>query len=410
MNFVIGIVLIRWASKTVYGEYSLAFAIILFITSIYNVLINLPINITGVKIAKVNRYTFIGSHCIVLYITVIPIALLALVLLYIIPESILPIERITASVLFISAIGILSRELVRTLNFVDLRTNYVLYTDLLYVTLLSASIAYLFFQSAFNASTIIGAMGVSSAIAAVVFLKSVRDSFKVKLSTVWGDMKKSWQDSRWLLGGGLQAWIVNQGFLFILVYVLSREDVAQVNATRVVLAPLSMMFVAWGKVFTPKGSRLVAQNQIEQARRAIIKSTVEFSFVVIIYVLILLGSSNFLTTFLYKGKYFDITAYILLWGGFNFANNIRLNIMHLLGVLSKFKLLFVLGLVNASISLVLCYVLIKILGAFGAIIALIFSEALLALMFWIAFYNQRLAINNGYETTGNISIRSAAVR
>lgn len=385
-NFAIGFILIRFGSKVEFGEYSLAFAIILFFTSIYNALVNLPITITAVKLEDKRRRCFVGSQCIGLYLVLIPSVLFLFGLLQVAPKSMLPVNNSTASVVVLAIVGILSRELVRTLNFAKSKIAQVLYIDLVYVIILMSSIGFFFYVQRLTTVSVVASIGWSSLIAGVVFFWSVKDSLHIKWVEIRKDLIKSWQDSRWILGGVLQSWVVNHGFLFVLAYLLTQEEVAQVNATRLPLAPLGMMFLAWGKVFTPQGARFVAQNQLDYARRLVLKYTAAFTGLVIVYVVLLTQMTNLINEFMFKDKYNDVLFYLVLWGCVYLAINIRTNAMHLLGVLSKFKDLYFLGLVNAFLNIIISFFMIRKFGAPGALITLIFSEFLLALMLWVAFY------------------------
>lgn len=390
INMIVAIMLIKFSSKAEYGEYSLAIAIVMFAYGLQYTLIHLPLTVTGNKIDAKDRTLFFTSLCILLYVILIPFTGVVAIVLYFFPGSLL-LQTETCWALLFSLTGISTRELIRSLFFADLKVIRVLVVDTLYTVLFIILIGVLYFSQRLTASYILATMGVCSFIAAMIFVKSsVRGIWlRISLRTVFENIIYSWKDSKWMVVGMILSWIVNNGYLFLLAYLVSKDSVAELNGTRVLIAPLFIIMGAWGKIFLPKGALMTKEKQHLNILNIMVKSTIGLLAVAVCYIASIYLVSDYLAVSLYNNKYDNVGMYISLWGGVILANIISTNLQNLISIFSRFKELFFLGFVNSSLFLGYSYYLISRFEAVGAVSSLIIAKIILSLQYGHYYYTKR---------------------
>ena len=390
INMVIALVFIKFSSKLEYGEYSLAFAVIMFACGLHNTLIHLPLTVTGNKLDEEKRAVFSASLCLFLYAMLIPAIGIVALYLFVFRDSLMLQPRTCWALLF-SIGGILSRELARSLFFADLKVAYVFVVDFFYAVLFVCSLGILYSSYQLTGSNVIACMGGCSLIAALSCMKPVLAN--IKLPERWRDFYEnvlfSWKDSKWMVAGMILAWIINNGYLFLLAYLVSKEAVAELNGTRVLIAPLVIVVGAWGKIFIPKGSSMVFNKQHRRITGILVKSTVGLLVIASVYISGFYLASDFLASSLYNSKYDHIGRYILLWGGFVSITIICSNLQNLISIFSRFKELFFFGLINSSLFLIYSYFLISRFAAIGAVCSLIIAKIILSLQYGGYYYTKR---------------------
>ncbi len=390
INMAIAFVFIKFSSKLEYGEYSLAFAVIMFACGLHNSLIHTPLTVTGNKLDEKKRAVFSASLCLFLYATLIPITGIAALYLFVAQDSLLLQPR-TCWVLLFSIGGVLSRELARSLFFADLKVAYVFIVDFFYAVLFICSLGLLYSFYRLTGSNVIACMGICSFTAALSCMKPALAN--IKLPQRWCDFYEnalfSWKDSKWMVAGMILGWIINSGYLFLVAYLVSKEAVAELNGTRVLIAPLVIVLGAWGKVFIPKGSAMVFNKQHRQITGILVKSTVGLLVIAFVYISGFYMASDILSSSLYDSKYGHVGRYILLWGGFVITTIICSNLQNLISIFSRFKELFFFGLINSSLFLIYSYFLISRFAAVGAVWSLIIAKIILSLQYGGYYYAKR---------------------
>lgn len=395
-NMIVAIMFIKFSSKIEYGEYSLACAITMFASGLHNTLIHLPLTITGNKIDAKDRAVFSASLCILLYAIMIPLMGIAAGYIAFVPEALL-LQPKMCWVLIFSITGILTRELTRSLFFADLKVSNIFAVDILYAFLFVCLIGVSYFFHRLTASNIIAGMGVCSFAAAMFFVKSAVNNIQLHLR--WSDFYKnilfSWKDSKWMVAGMSLSWLVNHGYLFLLAYLVSKESVAELNGTRVLLAPLMIIMVAWGKVFLPKGASMVHGKQHSHITGILVKSTLGLFAVAFCYIIALYVASDFLAESLYSGKYEHVGMYIILWGGFTLMTIISGNLKNLISIFSRFKELFFFSFINSTLFLIYSCFFISQFQTVGAVCSLIIAQIILSLQYGYYYYTKRNTMLTG---------------
>ena len=393
LNMIVAILFIKFSSKFEYGEYSLAFAAMMFAVGFYNTLIHLPLTITGNKIDFGNRPGFVASLCIMLYAILAILTFISVIFLLTVPE-IAVFQLRTCWGLIFCVLGVLTRELIRSLFFAELRALNVLNVDILYSFLFIISVSFFYLNSSLSASNVLICMGGSSIISSVFCGKQIvkNIALRLPLRDIYKNVAYSWRDSKWMVAGMIMTWIINNGYLFILAYIVSKEMVAELNGTRVLIAPFVVFVGAWGKIFQPKGASLIFEDNYHHIGSIFWKSTLALLTMAIIYVSVLYNLREYLDEYLYNNQYENVWKYVLLWGGYLFFTILSSNLQNIISIFSRFKELFFMDLVNGAIFLIYACILIGYFSAYGALYSLIIAKIVLVIQFLYFYYTKRTSV------------------
>jgi len=211
INLGVQILLIKTVIKNDYGYYSVALAVIMYLISFQNAVVNTPItvSIAGKSPEVKNKYisSIFSGQLLALSIVSI-VGLIAVFTLYSFGWDIG--ETLVAGALSIASFGRLNREFLRSYFFAEEKPEKVLkldfYYGLFYAVLIS--ISYIIFK--INVPLIILFMGVASGFDSLILNKSINFSFNLK--NIKSAYSENWLISKWSL------------LRVILIYMLSEHS------------------------------------------------------------------------------------------------------------------------------------------------------------------------------------------
>ena len=195
------------------------------------------------------------------------------------------------------------------------------------------------------------------------------------------DMIESWQHGRWALGGVLVTWVQSQTYAYISVIFLGPIGVGQANAAKIFISPFSFLLPAINKIAIP---RLVDLRQSNPSRMLHISLllTLGLSVLTIIYSLLLLSNVAWVSNLVLGRNDSNIEALTWTWCLVLIFQMVRTGGGVLLQVQKKFRILTLLNIPSAIITVVLAFILIRVSGATGAIWSMVAGELTLAFLIW----------------------------
>jgi O-antigen/teichoic acid export membrane protein len=202
------------------------------------------------------------------------------------------------------------------------------------------------------------------------------------------DLLESWQLGRWALGGVCITWIQSQTYAYIALLFLGPVGVGQANAAKIFISPFSFLLPAINKIALP---RLADLRQTDPKRVLHISSimTIAITLLSVIYSAILFSSLSFVTTLVLGRQDATIQALVGLWCLVLMFQMIRAGGSVLLQVQRKFKILTLLNIPSALITLLLALILINAYGASGAIWSMIAGELSLSFLIWREIFHDK---------------------
>jgi O-antigen/teichoic acid export membrane protein len=158
-----------------------------------------------------------------------------------------------------------------------------------------------------------------------------------------------------------------------------------VSAARLLLMPMMLIQVGWGKIVIPHGSRLREGGQNRLFFKQQVRTSILVLLCITLYVILLMLFSDVLRAFLLSDKYANSFQYVLAWGviyamGFLAVNAIYgLQVMMEFDVITKWSFMVMLVTVGSS------YFFIRAYGIAGGLAAMIIGETLMAIVLWYCF-------------------------
>jgi len=279
-----------------------------------------------------------------------------------------------------AATGILLREFSRAYHFAKESPLVVLKLDSCYVVscLSLIALAYLCFR--ITVPLIFVSWGISGLLTSFIF--DNRERWKLDWTSIRQSYRENWKLGRWSLLGVLVTHIQSYSNLYLTGTLLSSSAVASVSASRLPFMPLSLIQGGWTKVAVPRGARLRENRQLRRVVREQVAAGAITAVAMVMYVVLLLMSSDYLNRFLFNKGYESAVDLIILWAAINVVSFFGLNAISGLLVMKKFSVITKVNVVTMLITLSCNYVFIKAYGIKGGLAASLVGETLLAAALW----------------------------
>ena len=202
------------------------------------------------------------------------------------------------------------------------------------------------------------------------------------------DMNEAWQHGRWALGGVLVTWMQSQTYAYIAIIFLGPIGVGQANAAKIFISPFSFLLPAINKIALP---RLADLHQTDPARmlRISMLMTTCLSLLAIIFSFVLIGNLDSISDLVLGRQDATIRSLIWIWCLMLVCQMARSGGSVLLQIQRKFRILTLLNIPSAIVTLVLAFLLIKTYGTAGAIWSMVAGELVLSLLIWWEILNEK---------------------
>lgn len=384
LNFLISIILIKTVSKVEFGYYAIAFSISQLLIWIHNSIVNTPLAVLLVEKNGSLKQKYSASLCYGQFIAILPAACLGLAgagLLYY-----WDLDATKASIVAavsLSAIGILFREFLRALFFAEETPLQVLKLDAYYsvLFLFLIIVGYLFNKISIAAIFIMN--GASGLLISLHYVRKRQWQFHKK--SIRESYRENWKFGKWALLGVIVTHMQNYSYLYLLGALLGSAAVADVSAARLLLAPVLLAQIGWGKIAVPHGSKLRENNQIARFFKELMFASLIAIVGIAAYIIILLSLSGVLSSLLFTEKYVNSFEYLPYWGGFFIIGFLATSASYGLQVLKQFSFLAKFMILTMLITVGCSYFFIQWYGIKGGLAALILGGVLTATGFWYFF-------------------------
>ncbi len=387
LNFGIGIALIRYASKETYGLYSQLFAAGVLSTTLLDALIGSALTTLSARRSVDERVTLVARTLRIQWAASGLLAVMAGVGIGVLSTTVglseNPLSLALAFAAFIFALG--CREYCRTALFIESRPDIVAKLDAIFVAMTVLGSALLLLVDHVTVTEIMCLLAAANGIVAVLYSTDLVNT--EGSSATWRhyvtDFQLLWSLSRWALIGSIAGWLVNNSYLYVAGGFLGVAALADLNAARLLLIPISILGVAWSRVARPTLGQMIAATEWDSIRGFLLKSTLAMEGFTVVYVVVLWLAFPWLSSHVLGEKYQHISHLLLLWGIYFAVNSARNVGTTLLTSFGAFKALFWQGLASLPVLLVACWVLMPRFGVMGALGAMITVEAWELLVNWV---------------------------
>jgi O-antigen/teichoic acid export membrane protein len=386
-NLGIGFLLIKLTSKENYGLYGIGFAAILLCVGVANALVTTQMTVFAPE--KPDKIKYCCTMLLGQYFIFIPLWIIFAVFSF----AVFYLKIITADlftyalVLSATVMTAIFHEFMRRYFYIDLKPYRVLQIDIVNVIVIFGSlilmVIYKLNVSHISAVIIYGAAALMAGLTGLMLSKLLQ---KLKLTEIINSIKEAWHHGLWALGGVIVTWLQSQSYVALLSILATTASIAEANAARLFLAPVSIISSSLAQVFIPRLAILRNAGEHDAITRLTQRILLLIMAVICLVVLITFLIKDYILGRFFPKEYANIGPLVLLWALVFVAQAICSNASILLQIYKKFKAITVCNFYTAIATALMTWFLIKLNGIDGSIQAMALGQLLLALLLWRAFH------------------------
>jgi O-antigen/teichoic acid export membrane protein len=395
-NFLVGFVLIRYASDHDYGLYVLVQSAMLLAVTAHNAYLTGPLSILTPRLPPDERWQTIGSVKLVQRRVLRWIALL-----------LLPIPLIgylsgflTGLLALVIAAGVcatwaaLRREYLRSVLLMYSRPHTLLRVDAVYAAMLLAGVA----AALFVGSGIIVGATCALVVAALAGGAAAHRSLAGAQGWQEGGTVALWPRIRslgmWSVVGASIYWVLGQSYSYLLASRLDLTAVVDVNATRLILMPAFVLTIGVASLLGPTAANWYVQIGIHGLMKRLMMFLLAVGLLELTYFFIVWIARDWLIVDVMHKHIHDRDRLLLLWAGVVVVSLFRDVLQCALTAMGQLKSLAWLVGVSAAVALLLMWFGVAWWGAPAVLIGQIAGELVnLAGIIYFVRKHMRLAQN-----------------
>lgn len=375
-NFVVGLILIRLTTSSEYGAYVLVLAAVLLFVQLQNGIIQpeMLLRLTRDDVAK--RALLIGGVHRALRRVVYGSSAVAIASVIILGVSGV-LTRETALVAAVAALAIaasLIREFFRMALMAHRRPTDVLKSDALYV-LLTICGSWLGTRTSIPTAAATLSLAFSAMCSGALAARFLwrHEPWDVHASP--RIFREITSRGRWSGIGSAISWTFTQGYGYVVAAFLNVGAVGGINATRLVLMPVGVLSNGTTLLMRPTAYIWLERYGPATLIRRLLLAAAGLVCITIVYAVVVWLFRDWIFLEVFKKAFPDRDELLLLWSVLFIFFCIRDEAALLLMARSRFRSLAALTLISAILALTFTYVLVRRIGAPGALVAMLIGEA-----------------------------------
>ncbi len=374
-SFAIGLILIRNTSDTQYGYYILASNAIILLVSLQNAFFNPPLAIRMNRLDLPGRSALVGGlyreqRRIIPAIGAITI-LIASGLWY---ARVLDIHiGLLVIVTVAAALAILRREYFRMVLFAHRRPNDVLRTDIFYAVLMVSGV-YISTLSSAPAVTAVFMLSLAAVASGILLSQALHRYEPWNIHGKKGILREIAPLAVWSTAGAAIHWTFSQGYIYLVAGTLNLTAVAAIAATRLLLMPVNLLSTGIGSLMLPLASGWLHRHGAPLLWHRLCQFALGLAVATVFYFTILWLFRDWIFTVILKRQFAQRDELLLLWGIVFLLIVVRDQLVYFLAAQGRFRILTLLTLVSAALSLATSYWAMLRLGVVGALLGILVGE------------------------------------
>jgi O-antigen/teichoic acid export membrane protein len=179
----------------------------------------------------------------------------------------------------------------------------------------------------------------------------------------------------WAVIGAAIHWAFAQGFIYIVAGTLGVTAVATISATRLLLMPVNLMASGLGSMTFPTVSRWLQHHPVNDVFKRLSLLAAGIAALGGLYVLIMWIFRDSIFTYVTKGQFEHRDTLLLLWSAVFLLMAVRDQMLYLPAACGRYRIMAWLTLATAIVSLLTCYICIRLFGVVGALVGVLAGEA-----------------------------------
>ncbi len=374
-SFAIGLILIRNTSDTQYSYYILASNAITLLVSLQNAFFNPPLALRMNRLDLTGRSDLVGGlyreqRRIIPAVGGITIVI-ALGLLYV---RVLDIHTgLLVLVTVVAALAILNREYFRMVLFAHRRPHDVLRTDVFYVVLMVAGV-YIATLSPAPAVTAVFMLSLAAVMSGIFLSQTLHRHEPWNIHGTKGILREIAPLSAWSIAGAAIHWTFCPGYIYLVAGTLNLAAVAAIAATRLLLMPVNLLSTGIGSLMLPLAAGWLHRHGASLLWRRLCQFALGLIAATLCYFIMLWLFRDWIFAVVLKKTFAQRDELLLLWGAIFLVIVVRDQLVYFLAAQGRFRILTLLTLISAVLSLATSYWAMLRLGVVGALLGILVGE------------------------------------
>jgi O-antigen/teichoic acid export membrane protein len=375
-GFAVGFMLIRLATDEEYGLYVLVLTAVQLLTAMQRAGLSAPLVLVAARRSPEARRSAVGAVTDAHRRTLLQLLLFA----QIVPLGGYVLGLLTWKLALLMVLGLLAawatlrRELLRDVLLLYSRTQSLLVADGIF------AVALVLLTLAATAGRGTAALWAVGALTASAVLGGALAYRMLARNPGWsgGDavpiLRELWPLGAWSVSGALLYWLYSSASNYLLAGMLDLKAVADVNATRLAVMPVSLMTVGVSALLTPTATLWHAEIGLSRLIRRLLGFVAVMALIDVAYLLVVWLCRDWLFVTVLHKHIAQRDELLLLWAALVLVAVVRDVMLSTLYALGRVKSLATQGVLCAAVSLGLTFVGIGWWGAATGLIAQIVGE------------------------------------
>jgi len=378
-NLCVGMLLIRHSTNAQYGYYVLISIAILLLTSIQTAYIqpSMVVKLTRAADDPQERGDYVGSlyrdQRILLPVVGMLLvgATIAAWLLHLIDTTLLLVIVAGAG----AVIANLFREFFRMVLLAYRRPNDVVRGDAYYVAILVVG-AVIAIQLPFPAAATAIALILAGVVGGGYQKRSLIANEPWNDHAERGALRSMYSAGLWAVSGAAIHWSFTQGYNYIVVGVLSVDDVAAIAATRILMMPVNLISSGVSTFMFPTVTGWLKEHSVPAVLKRIYIFTSGLVLLALCYLLILWVLRDWIFTTIMKKNFEHRDVLLVLWSAICITMILRDQLAYTLIAHARFRQLSAMAAISAIVAISISVVAMTRYGQPGALIGILIGESL----------------------------------
>lgn len=381
VRFVIALLLARYVTPAEYGGFVLAYGVLMLVNYIQVSYILMPMSVIGPSLDGEELRNYYSS---LLKIQVVLSTVMSIILVVTSHFWLLWFKEPGIDTIFMamgfSAFAVQMQEFFRKIFLNHFHLKKAILNDAMCYLGQLVGIFILIWNRNISSVLVFWVITIFSLVAAFLGYCLCRKLFKIKTQNLKQIVIKQFHYGKWLLASMTTQWISGQIYIFIAASFLSISAAGILGACRNLFGIINVGLTGIRNYLLPYGSQKYSLQGISFLKRYFKKIYMIGSISIIFYALMISLFSKQIIDFLYRGQYRGFEYVVTMFAVLSLVNFFTFPPDTVLLIMKKTEGIFKSYLISSIISLVIAFPLIKFLDITGALIGMIATQILLAMV------------------------------
>jgi len=377
-NFLVAILLTRFAGLEIYGSFALAWMGLLLMSSIHQAFVLIPMmSMAPKKKADEKTSYFQQTQLIQLGFTLLILLVISPAVAY--ADQLLPKWEVSSlfPILPSAIFAYLMQDYYRRYFFIKGKPAYALLVDFLAYPGMLVGILFCYLTGQLAVIEAYFAVTLSFGLAAVVGILCARVSFKLQIQNLSDTLSQHWKFSSWLLGTALLQFFSSNYFLVAAAALLGPAGLGALRIAQNLLGLTHVLFQAMENVVPIKASEEFVRNGFE-GMKIYLQGILLKSGLVVCSILLLLALFAKTIIGLAYGEEYSMYSYLLMgYCLFYLSLFPGYPLRYALRTLELTRPMFTAYLLSTGFSLLFAFPMVENWGLFGVVAGLIGTQILM---------------------------------